>query len=234
MRDFAISGILAGSLMLLPSAHAQEVASAAVAPPLDVNGRITRAFEAVPATLPRPAIDATVAALRPDAGCPPADGESVKKAVRAIAREEGVDPDMADAVAWVESHYGTIRQPSPAGAVGIMQLMPQTAKEFGVTDRCDIEANIRGGIRYLKQLGAEFRDPLLVLAAYNAGPANIYKKRGIPEFSETENYIVKVLNRWKFSTKPAAANPTIPEPINSQNGEATTDAWKDGHVIEVE
>ena len=110
--------------------------------------------------------------------------------------------------------------------------MPDTASDLGVADRCDVEANIRGGVKYLKKLYSEFGDPLLMLAAYNAGPGNVYKKQGIPEFDETTKYVVKVLNRWKLS---AMVSPKHSAKLTSSNGEGNGEnAWKDGHVIEVQ
>jgi len=241
MRKLAFPGMLVANLLMPPGAFAQE-ATAAVAPTLDVNGRVARAFAMMKVNLPASAAGAAKAAFAPamafepaSGTCPATDSESIRQTVRAVALEEGLDPDLADAVAWVESRYGAARQPSRAGAAGIMQLMPETAKELGVADRCDPGANIRGGIRYLKQLQARFGDPLLVLAAYNAGPANIEKKGGIPEIGETESYIVRVLNRWKYARKLAAQDrqAVLAEHISSK-GDTTTNAWKDGHVIEVE
>ncbi len=166
--------------------------------------------------------------------CPSTNPESIRTLIRGIAQEEGVDPDLADAIASVESGYGAVRRPSSAGAVGIMQLMPQTAKELGVGDRCNALANIQGGIRYLKLLQARYGDPILALAAYNAGPANIDRKRGIPEFAETENYIVRVLNRWRYAGKHFSESARALEAAPSPLGETASHAWKDGHVIEVE
>lgn len=136
--------------------------------------------------------------------CEPVDSDSVLEMVRAIATEEELDPDLALAVVDVESAGGR-HQVSDAGAVGIMQLMPETASDYGVKDRCDPESNIRAGVRYLKKLYGEFDDPLLMLAAYNAGPERVYQKGGIPEFNETTLYIAKVMNRWTLNAKASAA-----------------------------
>lgn len=136
--------------------------------------------------------------------CDPADPDRVLELVRTIATEEDLDPDLALAVVDVESAGGR-HQVSDAGAVGIMQLMPETASDYGVTDRCDPESNIRAGVRYLKKLYGEFDDPLLMLAAYNAGPERVYQKGGIPEFNETTLYIAKVMNRWTLNAKASAA-----------------------------
>jgi Transglycosylase SLT domain len=78
--------------------------------------------------------------------CTVADSAEIATLVRKIAVEEGFDPDLAEAVAFVESSLGQ-RQESGAGALGIMQLMPGTASDLGVADRCDPASNIRGGVR---------------------------------------------------------------------------------------
>ena len=216
MRNAATLGIIAGSLMLAASAVAQETASLAVTHPKYINARIARAFARepgkgvnTPAERARPSVSAR-------SECPAVEEASVSRMVRTIAVEQGVDPDLADAVAWVESQHGAARKKSSAGAMGIMQLMPDTASDLGVADRCDVEANIRGGVKYLKTLYSEFGDPLLMLAAYNAGPGNVYKKQGIPEFDETTKYVVKVLNRWKLS---AMVSPKQTAKLTSSNGE---------------
>lgn len=121
--------------------------------------------------------------------------EQIRALISKIAREEGIDEKLAEAIAIVESNLGG-NQISKAGAVGIMQLMPETAKELGVTDRCHPEQNIRGGLKYFKKLLDEFDSPLLALGAYNAGSRRVYERRGIPTNPETVGYIVKVLNHW--------------------------------------
>jgi hypothetical protein len=78
---------------------------------------------------------------------------------------------------------------SKKGAGGIMQLMPATAKGLGVTDRFDPYQNIEGGTKYLSQLYQKYKDPVLALAAYNAGPANVDKYKGVPPFKQTQNYV---------------------------------------------
>ena len=169
--------------------------------------------------------------------CAAAESAEIAGLVRKIAVEEGFDPNLAEAVAFVESGLGEYQE-SEAGALGIMQLMPGTASDLGVSDRCNPEANIRGGVRYLKSLYDEFQDPLLMLAAYNAGSGRVYEKSGIPEFDETAKYVVKVMNRWKLSAKVRTSNPQAisataqdaPKPETA----ATVSQWKDNHVIEVQ
>ena len=118
--------------------------------------------------------------------------------VLAAAQETSVDPALIHAVISVESGYNP-RARSHAGAVGLMQLMPQTAKRYGVTDRLDPEQNIRGGARYLRDLKVMFKNQLhLVIAAYNAGEEAVMKYgRRIPPYRETVAYVPKVMGHYK-------------------------------------
>ena len=103
-----------------------------------------------------------------------------------------LSPDLLKAVAKAESGFRPYAV-SPAGAMGIMQLMPGTARGLGVTDPYDPEQNIMGGAKYLKQLLDQFGEVSLALAAYNAGANNVTKYGGIPPFDETQNYVRAVL-----------------------------------------
>ncbi|WP_051900496.1 lytic transglycosylase domain-containing protein [Neorhizobium galegae] len=106
----------------------------------------------------------------------------------------GVDADFAKAITWTESRFDQTRN-SPTGARGPMQLMPDTARELGVTDACDPASNIDAGVRRLKALLDEFRNPLLAAAAYNAGVQAIYDNGGVPPYPETVRYVASVINR---------------------------------------
>ena len=198
--------------------------------PLQAHGRdLASDRVAIAFATPAQAI-AAVGAQRPGA-CKTANRAEVSQLVRSIAQEEGFDADLAETIAWAESDLGASQGPSKAGALGIMQLRPDTAADLGVSDRCDTQANVRAGLRYLKSLYDEFGDPLLMLAAYNAGPNSVYKAQGIPVNPETAEYIVEILNRWKFGGVVKKSALTKSETLAAAPP-AREDAWQDGHVMD--
>ena len=110
-----------------------------------------------------------------------------------------VSPALVLAVIGIES-AGKPNALSSAGAQGLMQLIPATADRFGVTDSTDATQNIKGGVAYLDWLMTHFNnDPLMVLAAYNAGEGAVDANSGIPPYPETRDYVPKVLAAWQVA-----------------------------------
>lgn len=118
--------------------------------------------------------------------------------IREEARKHSVDPALVMAVIHTESAYDR-KAVSRAGAVGLMQLMPQTAKQYGVKDRTNASQNINGGVRYLRHLLERYKfDIRLALAAYNAGETAVAKYGNkIPPYDETQHYVKVVVERYQ-------------------------------------
>jgi len=113
--------------------------------------------------------------------------------VQACARQYNVPADLIHSIIRAESAYDS-HAISPKGAVGLMQLMPETATQYGVSDRFDPTENIAGGVKYLKDLCKLFSgNTAKVLAAYNAGQEALKKFNGIPPYAETREYIRRVM-----------------------------------------
>jgi len=113
------------------------------------------------------------------------------------ATRHGLDPDLIRAIIQIESG-GIPDARSSKGAIGLMQLMPETSLNLAVSNPFDPKANIWGGTKYLSQLLERFRGNLvLTLAAYNAGPEKVKKYGGIPPYPETRRYVRNVLNQWQ-------------------------------------
>lgn len=120
----------------------------------------------------------------------------INELVARIAEEQGVDEALVRAVIQVESR-GNPNAVSPKGALGLMQLMPQTAQAMGVSNPFDPEQNLRGGVRLLRGLLNEFGDVRLALAAYNAGGPAVRQHGGIPPYAETQKFVQRVLQLWQ-------------------------------------
>jgi hypothetical protein len=115
--------------------------------------------------------------------------------MRRTSTVTGLPVELIKAVCLAESGMNSNAR-SSAGAQGLMQLMPATARELGVEDPFDPEQSIDGGARYLATQLERFGSHRLALAAYNAGPQNVIRHNGIPPFEETEHYVEKVMALW--------------------------------------
>lgn len=149
----------------------------------DRSGHLVRSVEAKPSVVAplTPAIDS---------------GELIAMVDR-IAAEEGVEDALVHSVIRAESNYNPAAI-SPKGAQGIMQLIPETARRFGVGDVFNPRDNILGGVKYLKFLLDYYQnDYVRAIAAYNAGEKAVDKYNGIPPFSETRNYVYRVAQNLK-------------------------------------
>jgi len=122
--------------------------------------------------------------------------------IEPLARVHGVDPSLVRAVVATESAFEP-RARSPKGAMGLMQLMPITARQYAVADPYDPSSNLSAGIRHLKFLLDRY-DIRIALAAYNAGEATVLRHRGIPPFRETREYVNRVLRRLAEYRRTAA------------------------------
>jgi soluble lytic murein transglycosylase-like protein len=122
----------------------------------------------------------------------PASAQDVDDAIVASARRHNVDPNLVRAVVKVESNFNP-HAVSRKGAMGLMQLMPGTARQLQVTNPFDPQQNVDAGVRHLKKLMEDFGGDLrLSLAAYNAGQGAVIRSGGVPRFSETRNYVNRI------------------------------------------
>lgn len=120
-----------------------------------------------------------------------------EKLIEELSLRYGLDPSLVKAVVEVESNFDPLAV-SPKGAMGLMQLMPSTARLLGVSNPFDPKENLEAGIRYLKNLLERFNYELhLALAAYNAGPELVSTLGNIPPFAETRQYVRRVLERYQ-------------------------------------
>lgn len=157
------------------------------------SGRLVRSLVVQPRVVAPVAVTADAPAPEPSrlkAGSP------VKEIVEDAARRHNIDPLLVHSVIQVESGYNT-KAVSPVGARGLMQLMPATARRFGVKDSFSPQENIEAGVKYLKYLermfGGDYRK---ALAAYNAGEGAVIRHNWVPPYRETQNYVYQVGKRW--------------------------------------
>jgi len=200
------------------------------------SGRLVRSVVVQPKVVtpklvqPKAVDDKTVAQPKRPAETLPADAD-IQDLIDLAARKYNVDPNLVHAVVKVESNYNQFAV-SHAGAEGLMQLIPSTARRLGVSNSFDARQNIEAGVRYLKYLQTLYGNNMrLALAAYNAGEGAVTRYQGIPRYRETESYLVQVGRRWgelNRSRKPAAA----PKKVEPASQPASTRAEPEHRPVE--
>ncbi len=123
---------------------------------------------------------------------PGTDQGKIMPFIRYYCRRHGLDPRLVRAMVEVESNFKTTAV-SPAGAAGLMQIMPGTGRDLGLSDAFDGSCNLEAGIRYMRSLLDAYGDVRLALAAYNAGPARVPKGGPVPDIPETKAYVARVM-----------------------------------------
>ena len=127
----------------------------------------------------------------------PLDARPFDDLIETVALKHGVDPELVHAVVQAESNYRADAK-SQVGARGLMQVMPSTARDFGIKNLYDPYNNLEAGVQYLKFLLVQFPGDLKrAIAAYNAGPGAVAKYKGIPPYRETQQYVKKVLQNFR-------------------------------------
>ncbi|HLH00943.1 MAG TPA: lytic transglycosylase domain-containing protein [Bryobacteraceae bacterium] len=157
------------------------------------------------------------------AGSKPSTDPTVLAVIDDTAQKLEVSPELVHSVIEVESNYNPYAI-SPKGAEGLMQLMPATARRFGVTNPFDPRQNIEAGVRYLKFLKETFQDDRLAIAAYNAGEKAVARYGGVPPYPETVDYVAKVGQKYTQAKKSAetrkieskAAEQPAPKPAEDE------------------
>jgi soluble lytic murein transglycosylase-like protein len=219
---------------------------AQTAAPAPVEAPKTAAAPAAPAPVqaPAPAV-VHAAAPKPEALKPVDEVERLRKAadllvqvntalgepqspygkiIYDVAIRHSINPHLVAALIHVESSFNP-RAVSRKGACGLMQLLPETARRFGLTKKKDLydpKKNLEAGVRYLKWLANRFGgDTQKILAAYNAGEGAVQRFGGIPPYQETQSYVQKIFGLLGFSSTPAPAAPQTAELASAQDSTAT-------------
>lgn len=202
------------------------------------TGRLVRKVVVARASAPAAsAVDAAVSEAQPASGEAPAVAalpkaaigpQALRKLADDAAGRHGVDPLLVDSVIRVESNYNPLAV-SPKGAEGLMQLIPATARRFGVTNSFDVKKNIEAGVTYLKYLLDMFGDDRLAVAAYNAGESAVMRYGDVPPYRETMNYVSRVGKALGTARQQTPAPPAATEaaPAAEEAGARSVEAYVD-------
>jgi soluble lytic murein transglycosylase-like protein len=181
------------------------------APPPPANATVVVKADAKSGRLVRTVVIEATPVSHPELERP-----DLEEMVDRIAGEQGVESPLVHSVIRAESNYNP-NAVSPKGALGLMQLIPSTARRFGVSNPFDVTENIQGGVRYLRFLLNYYQgDYPKAIAAYNAGEAAVDKYHGIPPYSETQNYVHRVAKNLATARQKAVAPAPAALPANSE------------------
>ena len=222
---FALTSLIGLSAAVLPAASIPDstrtVKSVVRA---DAHGRLVRSVVVSPRPVRENVIAPKVIApatpeAEPETQAAPAPATTFREAVDEIARKHDLPPQLVHSVIRVESNYNPYAV-SPKGALGLMQLVPGTARRFGVSNVFNPAENIEGGARYLRYLlDLYHNDYRLALAAYNAGEGAVAKHGGVPPYPETVNYLQQVRKRLVEASQQQSAKNAEAKPAPAKAAE---------------